>query len=82
MKWVRTIKKVSWEDLSNEFDFWDDCCCYLIKNISDQQYYTKEDNSLTKDWTGEIGIYMTMFDNDIPRFVKKAAEWIGHQLFL
>ena len=72
MKWVRTPKQI-WEDLSNEFDFTVDCCASHQNHLL-PKYYTKEDNSLTKDWTGEIAYIHPMFDNDIPRFVKKAAE--------
>ena len=49
-------------------------CCASHQNHLLPKYYTKEDNSLTKDWTGEIAYIHPMFDNDIPRFVKKAAE--------
>ena len=72
MKWVRTPKEI-WTDLSQEFNFTVDCCASHQNHLL-PKYYTKEDNSLTKDWTGEVAYIHPMFDNDIPRFVKKAAE--------
>ena len=72
MKWVRTPKEI-WADLSQEFNFTVDCCASHQNHLL-PKYYTKEDNSLTKDWTGEVAYIHPMFDNDIPRFVKKAAE--------
>ena len=70
MKWLRTPKDI-WADLTKEFNFTIDCCA-SDKNHLLPRYYTKEDNCLTKDWTGEVAYIHPMFDGIIGKFVEKA----------
>jgi len=72
MEFLRTPKDI-WEDLCKEFNFTIDICASNENHLL-ERYYTKEDNALTKDWSGEIAYIHPLFDNNIGRFVKKAYE--------
>ena len=72
MKWLRTPLDI-WADLSKEFKFTIDCCA-SDKNHLLPRYYTKQDDALTKDWSGEVAYIHPMFDSKIGRFVEKAAN--------
>ncbi len=70
MKWLRTPKEI-WADLSKEFKFTIDCCA-SDRNHLLPRYYTKENDALTKDWSGEVAYIHPLFDIKIPKFVQKA----------
>lgn len=56
------------DKLDEEFNFTlDPCCTYLNKKC--KKYYTKEDNGLLKDWSGE-----TVFCN--PPYGREIVEWV------
>ncbi len=56
------------DELNKEFHFTlDPCCTYLNKKC--EKHYTKEDNGLSKDWSGE-----TVFCN--PPYGREIVEWV------
>ena len=67
---LRTPKDI-WSDLTKEFNFTIDCCASDQNHLL-PRYYTKEQNALTKDWTGETAYIHPMFDGKIGKFVEKA----------
>ena len=69
-KWLRTPTDIR-EDLIKEFNFTIDCCA-SDKNHLLPRYYTKQDDALTKDWSGEVAYIHPLFDIKIPKFVEKA----------
>ena len=70
MKWLRTPSDI-WQGLSKEFNFTIDCCASHQNHLL-PRYYTKEDDCLTKDWSGEIAYIHPLFDGKIGKFVEKA----------
>ena len=70
MKWLRTPSDI-WQSLSKEFNFTIDCCASNENHLL-PRYYTKEDDCLTKDWSGEIAYIHPLFDGKIGKFVEKA----------
>ena len=57
-----------YDELNMEFDFTLDPCC-TESNRKCDKYYTKEDNGLTKDWSGE-----TVFCN--PPYGRELKDWV------
>jgi len=70
MMYLRTPKDL-WEQLSAEFPFTIDVCASDENHLL-PRYYTKEQNALTKDWTGEVAYIHPLFDGKIGKFVEKA----------
>lgn len=70
MEYLRTPKDI-WESLTKEFDFTIDVCASHDNHLL-PRYYTIEDNSLTKDWSGEVAYIHPLFDSKIGKFVEKA----------
>lgn len=69
---IRTPKDI-WDEISKEFSFTLDACASHQNHLCDK-YYTKEDDCLTKDWTGEVVYCHPMFNMFIGKFVEKAAK--------
>lgn len=72
LEYIRT-PKIIWDKLIKEFEFTVDACA-SDKNALLPKYWTKEDSALDHSWDGEIVYCHPMFDNNIPKFVKKAIE--------
>ena len=72
MKWVRTPKEI-WEQLSKEFRFTVDVCASDVNHLL-PKYYTKENDGLKQDWSGEVAYIHPLFDTNIWRWVKKASK--------
>jgi len=70
MKYLRTPKDI-WESLNKEFNLTIDVCA-SDKNHLLPRYYTKEQDCLKQDWTGEVVYLHPMFDMFIGKFVEKA----------
>ena len=70
MKYLRTPTGI-WEDLTDEFDFTLDACASDENHLL-PKYYTKEDDCLIQDWTGETVYCHPMFDSKIGKYVEKA----------
>lgn len=70
MEYLRTPVDI-WTDLCKEFDFTIDICASNENHLL-PRYYTKEDNALTKDWSGERAYIHPLFDSKIGKFVEKA----------
>ncbi len=75
MKYLRCPKDI-WEQLKNEFDFTIDLCASDNNHLL-PRYYTKEINSLTKNWDHEVGFLHPLFDGKIGKFVEKASKSKG-----
>jgi phage N-6-adenine-methyltransferase len=72
MLFIRTPKEI-WQVLKNEFTFTVDSCA-SDKNFLVKKYWTKEDNSLTKNWDKEVVYCHPMYNHFIPKFIKKAFQ--------
>ena len=70
MEYLRTPPDL-WAELCKEFNFTIDICASNENHLL-PRYYTKEDNALTKDWSGEIAYIHPLFDSKIGKFVEKA----------
>ena len=70
MKYLRTPVDI-WNKLKEEFNFTIDACASDENHLL-PKYWTKEDNALKQDWTGEIVYCHPMFDMHIGKFVEKA----------
>lgn len=70
MQFLRTPKDI-WKSLSQEFNFTLDACA-SHKNHLLPKYYTKEEDCLKQDWTGEVVYLHPLFDMHIGKFVEKA----------
>ena len=70
MRFIRTPVDI-WERLRVEFDFTIDVCA-SDKNHLLPRYYTKWENGLAQDWTGEVVYCHPMFDGKIGRWSEKA----------
>ena len=60
--------KAFFDELDKEFHFTLDPCC-TIQNKKCKKYYTKEDNGLSKNWSGE-----TVFCN--PPYGREIVDWV------
>jgi phage N-6-adenine-methyltransferase len=70
MEYLRTPSDL-WTELCKEFNFTIDICASNENRLL-PRYYTKEDDALTKDWSGEIAYIHPLFDGKIGKFVEKA----------
>ena len=70
MKYLRTPPDL-WADLQKSFPFTIDVCASHENHLL-PRYYTKEDDALTKDWSGEVAYIHPLFDGFIGKFVEKA----------
>ena len=60
-------------ELNNEFGFTlDPCCTHLNRKC--EKYYTKEDDGLSKDWSGEIVFCNPPYGRELPKWVRKCYE--------
>lgn len=67
-EWGTPIK--FFEELDKEFNFTLDPCA-TKKNAKCKKYYTKEDNGLIKDWSGEKVFCNPPYGREIPKWVEK-----------
>lgn len=67
---LRTPPEI-WEELRKEFAFTIDVCASDDNHLL-PRYYTKENDALTKDWSGEVAYIHPLFDGKIGNFVEKA----------
>ena len=70
MKHIRTPKDI-WTNLIKEFNFTLDACASDNNHLL-PKYYTKEQDCLKQNWTGEIVYLHPLFDMHIGKFVEKA----------
>ena len=70
MEYLRTPPDI-WDNLKDQFAFTLDVCASDENHLL-PRYYTKENDALSKDWTGEVAYIHPLFDNNIGRFVEKA----------
>jgi len=70
MEYLRTPPDI-WESLSKEFPFTIDICASDDNHLL-PRYYTKENDGLKHDWTGEVAYIHPLFDGKIGKFVEKA----------
>tara|TARA_R100001594_G_scaffold64444_2_gene98732 strand:- start:2450 stop:2893 length:444 start_codon:yes stop_codon:yes gene_type:complete len=61
------------DELNYKYSFTLDPCC-TKENAKCGKYYTKEDNGLIKDWSGEIVFMNPPYGDEIPKWVQKAYE--------
>lgn len=61
------------DELNKEFNFTLDPCC-TSHNKKCTKYYTKLDNGLTKDWSGETVFCNPPYGREITEWVKKCHE--------
>ena len=73
-------KKSTWatppeffKQLDEEFNFTLDPCA-SDEDAKCQKYYTKEDDGLSKDWTGETVFMNPPYGRDIKAWIKKAYD--------
>lgn len=69
--WATPIR--FYEELNNEFNFTLDPCASDI-NHKCEKYYTKNDNGLIKDWTGERVFCNPPYGKEISKWVEKAYQ--------
>lgn len=62
-----------YEELNKEFNFTIDLCA-SDWNAKHERYYTKEDDALQQDWSGEVGFCNPPYGRTISLWVKKAYE--------
>lgn len=72
MKFIRTPVDI-WSKISKEFPFTLDACASDANHLL-PKYYTKEQDCLKQDWSGEVVYCHPLFDTNIGNFVKKAYE--------
>jgi site-specific DNA-methyltransferase (adenine-specific) len=72
MEYLRTPPDI-WKDLSKEFAFTLDACASDENHLL-PKYYTKEQDALKQDWTGEVAYIHPLFDGKIGKFVEKAFK--------
>lgn len=61
------------EELDKEFNFTLDPCC-THNNAKCEKHYTKEDNGLLQDWTGERVFCNPPYGKELPPWIRKCAE--------
>lgn len=61
------------DELDKEFNFTLDPCC-TSRNKKCTKYYTKSDNGLTQDWSGETVFCNPPYGREITEWVKKCHE--------
>ncbi len=65
-----------YDELNKEYGFTLDPCA-TEKSAKCDKYYTKEDDGLSKDWSGEIVFMNPPYGREISNWVKKASETRG-----
>ena len=70
-EWATPIK--FFEELNKEFKFTLDPCA-TKENAKCEKYFTKEDDGLTKNWSGERVFCNPPYGREIPYWVKKCYE--------
>lgn len=70
-EWATPVK--FFEKLNKEFNFTLDPCA-TSENAKCKKYYTKEDNGLLKDWSGERVFCNPPYGREISYWVKKSYE--------
>ena len=58
------------EELNREFGFTLDPCC-TVDNRKCDRFYTKEDDGLSQDWSGEIVFCNPPYGTELPKWVAK-----------
>lgn len=73
-------KTVEWETpqdlfdrLNDEFHFTLDPCC-TDENAKCKKHYTKEQDGLSQDWTGEIVYCNPPYGREMPKWIRKCYE--------
>jgi len=61
------------DELNAEFNFTLDPCA-TPETAKCRKFYTKEDNGLSKDWTGEVVFCNPPYGSEIKNWVKKCSE--------
>lgn len=59
--------------LNEEFHFTLDPCC-TDENAKCEKHFTKEQNGLSQDWTGETVYCNPPYGRDMPKWIKKCYE--------
>ena len=74
-----TSNTVEWEtpedvfrQLDDEFHFTLDPCC-THENAKCAKHYTKEDDGLAQDWTGEVVFCNPPYGKEMPKWIEKCA---------
>ena len=62
-----------YDELNKQYGFTLDPCA-TKKSAKCDKYYTKEDDGLSKDWSGEIVFMNPPYGREISKWVKKASE--------
>jgi len=70
MNWA--TPKSYFDEVNEEFNFTLDACAEEWNKKCDN-YFSKEDDALSKDWTGNVWMNPP-YGKEIPKFVKKAYE--------
>ena len=71
MEWA--TPKEFFAALDSEFRFTLDPCA-TDKNHKCKKYYTKEDNGLLQDWSGEVVFCNPPYGRELPKWIKKCSE--------
>lgn len=61
------------DKLNDEFHFTLDPCC-TDENAKCEKHYTKEQDGLAQDWTGEIVYCNPPYGREMPKWIKKCYE--------
>lgn len=61
-----------YKELDDEFHFTLDACA-TYENAKCHRFYTKEDDGLTKDWTGEVVFCNPPYGKEMPKWIEKCA---------
>jgi site-specific DNA-methyltransferase (adenine-specific) len=72
MEFIRTPQEI-WHKLLQDYNFTVDACA-SDKNHLLPKYWTKENSALDQNWDNEIVYCHPMFDQAIPKFVRKAFK--------
>jgi len=80
LKTMLSSEDMTWEtpqdffdELNKEFNFTLDPCA-TPETAKCKKFYTKEDDGLSKDWTGEIVFCNPPYGSEIKHWVKKCSE--------
>ena len=80
LKTLLSSEKMDWEtpqdffdELNKEFNFTLDPCA-TPQTAKCEKFYTKEDDGLSKDWSGEVVFCNPPYGREIKHWVKKCSE--------
>jgi site-specific DNA-methyltransferase (adenine-specific) len=62
-----------YDKLNEEFHFTLDPCC-TDENAKCEKHYTKEQDGLSQDWTGEVVYCNPPYGRDMPKWIQKCYE--------